>query len=343
MTEEMKNIKGMKILIVDDSEDFRLLLDRMLRNAGYRSLIFAESALEAFNILGLYDKKSSQKIDIDLILMDKIMPNIDGIEAFSRIKAKSVFNDIPIIMVTVATEIASLKKAFEAGAHDYITKPPNEIELLARIRSALKLKREVDRRKANAEELKIISLELKDANERLKGLSMTDGLTGVSNRRSFEEHLSKVWGTAMREKRNISIIMIDIDHFKLFNDTYGHPTGDECLKTVARTINQLIRRQGDMVARYGGEEFIVVLGETGLTGASKVAELIRKNVEALKIPHSASKTSENVTISLGVSSITPAKDFLPEALVDASDKMLYKAKEAGRNRVEAFQEVSEKT
>jgi len=339
----IEDIKEMKILIVDDSGDFRLLLEKMLRKAGYNSLIFTESALEAFNVLGLYDKKTSQKIDIDLILMDKIMPNIDGIEAFSRIKAKHIFNDIPVIMVTVATEIASLKKAFKAGAHDYITKPPNEIELLARIRSALRLKKEIDRRKANAEELKIIGLELKSANAKLQRLSTTDELTGITNRRSFNDQLDKAWNTATRENRNISAVLIDIDHFKPFNDTYGHLIGDACIRDVASTINKFVRRQEDIAARYGGEEFIVILNGTGLSGASKVAEKMRLAIEALKIPHASSKTHEFVTISLGVSSIVPIKDSTPELLIDATDKMLYKAKEAGRNRVEVSQEAAEAT
>jgi len=311
-----------------------------LRKAGYNSLIFTESALEAFDVLGLYNKKTTQRIDIDLILMDKIMPNIDGIEAFSRIKTKQVFNDIPVIMVTVATEIASLRKAFEAGAHDYITKPPNEIELLARIRAALKLKKEVDRRKANSEELKIISLELKAANEKLKSISMTDGLTGISNRRSFDDNFNRAWGTALREGRAVSLVLIDIDNFKLYNDTYGHMAGDDCLKDVAQSINTFVRRHGDIAARYGGEEFIIILNETGLAGAATVAEKMRKAIEGLKIPHRASKTSKYVTISLGVSSIVPTKDSSPEALLETSDKMLYKAKEAGRNRTEVFQEAS---
>jgi len=340
MASTMKSIKEMKILIVDDSEDFRLLLEKILRKAGYRSLIFTESALAAFDVLGLYNKKTTQRIDIDLILMDKIMPNIDGIEAFSRIKTKQIFNDIPVIMVTVATEIASLRKAFDAGAHDYITKPPNEIELLARIRAALKLKKEIDRRKADSEELKIISLELKAANEKLKSISMTDGLTGISNRRSFDDNFKRAWGTAMRENRALSLILIDIDSFKHYNDTYGHMAGDDCLKSVAQSINTFVRRHGDIAARYGGEEFIIIMNETGLAGAAEVAEKMRKAIEKLKIPHRTSKTGKYVTISLGVSSVVPTKGSSPESLLKTSDRMLYKAKEAGRNRTEVFQEAS---
>ncbi len=337
-----KALKNMKILVVDDSEDFRLLLEKMLSHAGYKALIFAESALEAFDILGLYNNKNSQRIDIDLILMDKIMPNIDGIEAFSRIKAKRVFCDIPIIMVTVATEIASLQKAFEAGAHDYITKPPNDIELLARIRAALKLKKEIDQRKANSEELKIVSMELKAANNKLKSISMTDGLTGIANRRSFDAAFTKAWGAAMREKRSLSVILIDIDNFKLFNDTYGHLAGDDCLKAVAQALSKFVRRDGDTAARYGGEEFAIILNETGLGGATSVAESIRKAIKGLKMPHSTSTTDKYVTISLGVSSVIPAKGSLQKSLIEVSDQMLYKAKKDGRNRVEASQAAATK-
>jgi len=214
------------------------------------------------------------------------------------------------------------------------------IELLARIRAALKLKKEIDHRKENSEVLKIVSMELKSANDKLKCISMTDGLTGISNRRSFDADFATAWGAAMREKRSLSMILIDIDNFKQFNDTYGHMAGDDCLKDVAQAINKFVRRNGDTAARYGGEEFAIILNETGLSGATTVAESIRKAIESLEMPHSTSTTSKYVTISLGVSSVIPTTGSLPESLLEISDQMLYKAKKNGRNRVEASQEAA---
>ena len=168
---------------------------------------------------------------------------------------------------------------------------------------------------------------------KVRDLSNRDSLTGISNRRHFEESLDRIWKQAIRLSKPVSIIMCDIDNFKPYNDTYGHQKGDECLKLVADTLNETLKRPLDMIARYGGEEFIIVLPDTALEGVTYIAEQLRENIESLKIMHESSKAADVVTISLGVASSIPAHNSSYEALISAADKALYQAKESGRNRV----------
>jgi diguanylate cyclase (GGDEF)-like protein len=198
----------------------------------------------------------------------------------------------------------------------------------------LAFKKEVDRRRIQAERLEILTDELAEANARLKQQSLIDGLTGVDNRRSFDDSVARLHGTAMREHQPFGLIFIDIDYFKLYNDTYGHILGDECLKLVAESIKASLKRTGDTVARYGGEEFVVLLPGTGIEGTEFAAEKIRENVEALRLAHSASTASEYVTISLGVAAVVPERAGTVSLVIDMADKALYRAKEQGRNRVE---------
>ena len=176
--------------------------------------------------------------------------------------------------------------------------------------------------------------ELQKAKERLKYLSYVDGLTDINNRRYFDEFLSKEWNRAVRNPSPLSLIMIDIDFFKKYNDTYGHLKGDECLRKIADITSQTIKRTGDFVARYGGEEFVVVLPDTDIKGASHVAEMIRANVETMAIEHNNTSIGKTVTVSLGVASTMPKHETEPGVLLAETDKCLYRAKQSGRNRVE---------
>ncbi len=327
----------MRILIVGASHDFRQLVEKLLRKNGYNELQFVASAEEAYKLLGIDDEDGSiqdSARQLDLILMDKSMQGAGGIEACRRIKAVKGFVDIPIIMLTAKDDDAALEEAFEAGASDYIYKPPRKGEFLARVRSVLALKRETDRRRIQSEKLEALFRQLAEANAKLKRQSLVDGLTGVENRRSFDEHVARLHGMAVRDHTPLGLIFIDIDFFKLYNDTYGHILGDECLKLVAKSIKESLNRQGDIIARYGGEEFVVLLSGTDIKGALITAERIRANVEAKKLEHSASTVSKYVTISLGVASVLPARGSNMHDIVDLADKALYRAKEAGRNRVE---------
>ncbi len=333
----------MKILIVDDSKDISLLLKIILSSGGYNDLLFARSASEAFKYLGIIEGEPSAG-NIDLILMDVLMPEMDGIEACRKIKGYLHLQDIPIIMVTVDTSESSLQSAFEAGAVDYITKPVNKVELLARVSSVLRLKQEMDRRKEREKELIEITGILTDtnqklyqANDRLRQLSSTDALTGIANRRRFEEMLENEWRRAMRFGRIFSIIMIDVDYFKAYNDTYGHQCGDGCLRQVAMAIKEVLNRPGDTIARYGGEEFIVLLSESDKDGALMVAENIQKKITSLGIRHEKSDVCGFVTLSMGIASALPDDKSTPASLISYADKALYDAKQNGRNRIMVYE------
>lgn len=326
----------MRILVVDDSAVSLLLLERILNKAGYNDLRIVKSAEGAFHELGMNAPDiSSFSSTVDLVLMDVVMHGMDGIEATRCIKAMKPLCDLPIIMVTGSTGTESLQKAFDAGAIDYVTKPVNKVELLARVRSALRLKQEMDRRKEREEELLTVTRQLEGANKVLQRLSFVDGLTGVANRRYFDDALKKEWRRANRLNKPLSLIMVDIDFFKRFNDTYGHQAGDDCLKAVASVLSVCFRRAGDLVARYGGEEFTVIMPVTELKDAEMLAEKAREKIELLKIRHDRSETSEYVTISLGVASIIPDCKASEVDIVAAADGALYQAKHEGRNRAKA--------
>lgn len=249
----------------------------------------------------------------DLILLDVVMPELDGYEVCTRLKADHRTQDIPVIFITGLGDPADESKGLEAGAVDYITKPFNSAVVCRRV---------------------AVHLELKLARDRLARLATTDGLTGIPNRRQFDTILeveSRRLHRAMGAR--LSLIFIDIDHFKDFNDTYGHVAGDECLRRIARLLDSLVRRGPDMVARYGGEEFACILPETDRDGALALAERIRKEIEALRIPHVASMAAPHVTASFGVATVTPETQGFIANIVERADKQLYRAKIAGRNRV----------
>jgi len=314
-----------RILIVDDSPRARLLVETVLRSQGYSCLTSVESAQAAFRALGIEPDAGTAPPEFDLILMDLLMPEVDGIEACRRIKSCQRFADVPLIMVTAEDSPECLKAAFAAGAMDYVKKPVNRVELTARVQSALRLKQETDCRKARERALE-------DLTEKLRLLSNVDGLTEVANRRHFDTELERVWRRTQREGGAVALVMIDIDHFKSYNDEYGHLAGDECLRRVADVLRKTVKRPFDLVARYGGEEFVVLLPDTPAAGAEMLAEKMRASVEALDIPHSRSNAGR-VTISAGVAVSAQISDLESASLVAMADRRLYEAKNAGRNRV----------
>lgn len=322
----------MKIVIVDDSEVFRHCFSLMLKNAGYEDLILAASVDEAFRKMGV-GKSDTDEADVDLILMDIYMPGRDGLQGCRELKEHAQFQDVPIIVISGAEHLDGLQQAFDAGAIDFITKPPSLVELQARVRSALRLKSEMDRRKARERELLELTNRLAEMNLQLEELSTLDGLTGIANRHSFNAFLDREWKRAYRDRIPVAAIMIDIDCFKAYNDTYGHLEGDECLRQVAGALREVIKRPADLLARYGGEEFVAILPETEEGGALMVAEAMRHRVEKLAIPHSGSPVAPHVTVSIGVADVTPSPGTSPEVLIAAADRALYQAKQGGRNRV----------
>jgi len=320
----------MSILLVDDATDDRFLLKRLLEKGNTGTVLALSSAEKALDYLDncRFDPLAES---VDLILMDFDMPEINGIEACRIIRAYDYLKDIPIIMVTANEDIHLLEEAFDAGAIDLLRKPVNQVELLARSKSALRLKAETDQRKKRELELLKAQAGLLQANEQLHALSATDGLTEVHNRQRFDEYIEREWKRAIREESVLSLLLIDIDYFKLFIETYGQPAGDICLKSVASALSQQLQRPGDFFARYGGEEFVGVLPRTNTEGAMCVAEKLRIAVKDLKIPHEGAPSSDHVTISSGITSIKPQLTHTLSSFVKTAEEALYHAKNSGRD------------
>jgi diguanylate cyclase (GGDEF)-like protein len=323
---------GMNILIVDDSNVSRTILSDMLQETGYEKITFAGSMEEVFYRF-CNGSEGSLCTLIDLVLLDINLPGIDGIEGCRELKRTEQFQDVPVIIISGLKQLENLEPAFAAGAIDYLTKPPKRLELKVRVSSALKLKWEMDRRKARERELLEMTVRLEEVNCALKLLSSMDGLTGLANRHAGDEFLSREWFRAIRENQIFSIVMIDIDYFKLFNDTYGHLEGDECLKGIAAALRKGLRRPADLLVRYGGEEFMVLLPDTEAEGAISVANAMKEAVAALKLRHETSSVAPHVTVSIGVASMLPSEGTAVESLIASADKALYRAKQEGRNRI----------
>jgi len=327
----------MAILIIDDVQVTRKIIDSFLKDGGYTDIIQAESAEKAFNLLGLYSDKDDNHPDIDLILMDIVLQGIDGIEACRLIKNDQRSAHIPIVILTAYSSSEHIETAFKAGAIDFLPKPVNKLELHARVRSILHFKSEVDRLREREKHLVETTLKLEKANVLLERLSNSDGLTGIPNRRYFDYMFKKLLASGIRLSIPISLLMMDIDNFKLYNDTYGHLAGDDCLKLISSAIHDTIKRESDFIARYGGEEFAIVLFGVEGEMAASLAENIREHVFGLKIPHSASTVSDWVTVSIGVVSCIPEPSVSPDNMIALSDKALYAAKSHGKNQVIKFE------
>ncbi|MCL7489244.1 MAG: diguanylate cyclase [Desulfobulbaceae bacterium] len=277
--------------------------------------------------------KKALELEPTIILQDLVMPEIDGLTMVRFYRANPTLAQVPIIVLSTKEEPEIKSKAFEYGANDYLVKLPDKVELIARIRYHSRAYINQMERDEAFRALEKSQKELAAANKILEKLSSLDGLTGVPNRRRFDEVLKQEWQRAIRHSTSLSLIMLDIDFFKPYNDTYGHQGGDECLKRVAKALESAARRETDTIARYGGEEFAAILPETGSKGAREVAEALRAVVEEENIPHESSKVSDHVTISVGVATWLPERGSSPEALLGAADEALYKSKENGRNRV----------
>ena len=242
------------------------------------------------------------------------MPGMDGYEVCRRLKESPETKRIPVIFVTALTDETDEAKGIEIGAIDYVTKPVNATIVIARTRNHLELKRYRDY---------------------LTEIAFVDGLTEIANRRRFDENIEMEWQRARRSGDWLSVVLLDIDHFKQFNDTYGHQAGDDCLKKVAKALKKALNHPADVIARYGGEEFVGILPQTDAAGAEALGNTLRQTVAALNIPHKASSAADHVTISVGTASVEVPKDGDYSALIEAANKNLYKAKESGRNCVVA--------
>jgi len=304
-----------RILVVDDVPLNIQLLKTYLSSEGYH-ILSANDGSEAI--------EQAKKMKPDLILLDVMMPKMNGFEVCKIIKSDMKTQFIPIILVTALNELDNKIKGMDSGADDYLTKPFNKLELMARVRSLLRTKYLHD-------ELQQKILELQKAKEELRRLAITDGLTGLYNYRYFKEQLNQELNRAQRHELTISLVMLDIDYFKHYNDTNGHPAGDKLLKEIAQLLKNNVRNI-DLAARYGGEEFALVLIETDKAPAKIVAEKIRKLVEKHRFDFEDSQPDGKITISAGVATFpTDANDF--DRIVAVADQRLYQAKQSGRNSV----------
>jgi len=294
------------VLLVDDEPaNIRILLELLQEDYDTRVAINGETALEIVT--------SDQPPD--LVLLDVMMPGINGYEVCQRMKSDPRTADIPVIFITGKSNEEDVVRGLRNGAVDYVAKPFSRVVVKARVKTHAELKKHRDY---------------------LKEQTLHDGLTGIANRRRFDEFLASTWDFSLRKSAVIAVVMVDLDYFKLYNDNYGHQEGDECLKKVAKILASSLRRKIDLAARYGGEEFACIMPGADLDRAMAMAEQFRQNVLALRIPHAHSQVDRFVTISLGVASVLPAPDDSCETLVGNADKALYKAKNNGRNRVESM-------
>jgi diguanylate cyclase (GGDEF)-like protein len=292
------------IMIVDDAPINLQILIEVLGDD--HEIVFATSGRDALAMAEINHP--------DLILLDIHMPDMSGYEVCKTLKTMPDLKGVPVIFLTAMSQLENEVVGLNLGAVDYITKPFNFDIVRLRVRNQLELKRYRDERAL---------------------LALRDGLTDIPNRRAFDEQFNREWCRALRTETMLSLTMIDIDYFKSYNDTHGHLGGDECLKAVATAILSSLRAS-DFAARYGGEEFVCILHEANEDGALITAGRIRAMVESLHLPHGASPISPFVTISLGVATLTPSEDIVPNCLIDMADQMLYRAKDKGRNRIEQW-------
>jgi len=303
--------KQFPVLIAEDDPVSRMLLEKTLVKAGYEVAVVknGREALESFS-----------KKFYPIVLTDWMMPEMDGLKLCTAIRKIILTGYVFIFLLTARDSTDDMVAGLEAGADDYLTKPFNRAELIARLKTATR----------------VLELEksLKDANEEIRILSITDTLTRCYNRTFMDEQLPKELKRAVRYNHPISLVMVDIDHFKRVNDTYGHQAGDEVLKELVRSINRSIRSDVDWVARYGGEEFLVVFPETDFERAEALAERLRRDISQKTVQ--IKEEEVRITASFGVSgfrSLTPLREVSHETMISLADESLYQAKEEGRNRV----------
>lgn len=321
MTDITVSTAESRLMIVDDDPGTVRLLIEILKGMG--KVRFTTRGAEAVEMVRSFGP--------DLILLDIEMPEVDGLHVCEQIKSDPAFEDVPILFVTSHGDVEVETRALTAGAIDFIAKPPHPPVVQARVRNYLALKHRTDQ---------------------LRRLSTVDGLTGVANRRAFDDAFALEWRRACRTGDPLALLMFDVDYFKRYNDTYGHQAGDECLRGVAETIGAKAQRPGELAARYGGEEFAVLLPACTGEQAFALAEKIRANVAELGIPHATSDVAGHVTISIGMACLSSvcgsvhmeaggpgtcrfrdACHLGPADLLKAADNALYEAKRSGRNRV----------
>jgi two-component system chemotaxis family response regulator WspR len=315
------------VLLVDDQA--------MIGEAVRRSLASEENI--DFHFCADPHQAIAQAIQIKptVILQDLVMPGLDGLTLVREYRNNPLTRDIPIIVLSTKEDALIKSAAFSAGANDYLVKLPDTIELVARIRYHSRSYMTLLQRDEAYRALRVSQQQLLDTNLVLQRLMNSDGLTGLSNRRHFDEYLELEWRRAAREQTPMSLMMIDVDYFKAFNDNFGHLEGDEALRQVAKAIRAGASRPSDLPARYGGEEFALVLPNTSPGGARLLAEKLRITIANMNIAHVAPEPGASLTVSIGVTTMVPQPGSNCRELIQEADKGLYLAKNDGRNKVVA--------
>ena len=315
----------MSILIVDEQPERLRALESMLARDGRWKAVGAGSIEGALRVL------ASGRIQA--VLVDLMAPRMRGLELCTQVRDRRELRHVPVVVVLGAEDRGQLGRVYEAGACDYITRPLHIEEVVARVQAVIRSREEIARRAARERELVA-------ANWELMRLAAVDPVTGVANRRSFDQTMHRVWRSCARGKREVALLMIDVDYFKPYNDRLGHPAGDKCLKCVAGALAEGLLRADDFLARYGGEEFAVILPETSLAGACVVAERLSESIRSLGITHPASPAGNQITISQGAACQIPQHGSNATRLIAMADRALYEAKKRGRNQVRALSDFA---
>ncbi|MEO6078302.1 MAG: diguanylate cyclase [Steroidobacteraceae bacterium] len=316
---------AIRVLLVDD----QLMIGEAVRRA-----LMKEPDIEFRYCNNPQDAlQAAEEFKPTVILQDLVMPGVDGLTLVRRYRETPATRSIPVVVLSTKEDPTVKSEAFALGASDYLIKLPDAIELIARVRHHSKayineLQRDEAYRALHESQSKLLEI-----NQELQRLTNVDGLTGLSNRRYFNEFSGPQWKLAIRDRSPIAVLMIDVDNFKKYNDTYGHLAGDEVLKSVGAAMQKSVSRPTDLPARFGGEEFVVLLPATPMESLRTVGERVRAAIEELKIPHVASTVCGHVTVSVGGAVVIPERDDTLPALIEMADQGLYEAKETGKNRL----------
>lgn len=328
----------MTIAVFEHDETHAAQLNQILSESGYLDAHCAKRLDELRVTLGLAQQPaepaagSNMRVHLSLLILSVDLGE-SALDFLRQLKSDVRYKDIPVVVTSEGGFDQNIRTAYAYGANDFIRKPFHAAETKARIHASLRLNHEIDRRKARENEITEIANQLRDLTQVLMKLSLIDPLTGVANRRSFDQNAEQEFKRARRNKKPFSVVLFDVDHFKLYNDHYGHPAGDLCLRKLAQEVLSSIKRPGDMLARYGGEEFAIILPETDQHGASVIADRILYSIEKLGIRHEYNSASQVVTVSVGVATFNGNnQNFTIEQLIQLADKALYEAKKMGRNR-----------
>ena len=328
----------MTIAVFEHDDTHAAQLNQILGESGYLDAHSAKHLDQLRDTLGMTPQSSepaagsNMRVHVSLLILS-VDQGESALDFLRQLKSDVRYKDIPVVVTSESGFDQNIRTAYAYGASDYIRKPFHSAETKARIHASLRLNHEIDRRKARENEITEIANQLRDLTQVLMKLSLIDPLTGVANRRSFDQNAEQEFKRARRNKKPFSIVLFDVDHFKLYNDHYGHQQGDQCLVKVAQTLQEVAQNRGDgMMARYGGEEFVGLFKVTDQDAAMQLAQELVKHVNALGLPHAKSSTHVSVSISLGLCFSEPGSTRPLSALIKQADDQLYQSKTTGRNR-----------